>query len=259
MKILITAGGTSEKIDDVRKITNMATGRLGALTAEEFMKKSEAEIVYVCSENAVVPTGASVEVIKVESVEDLMNTLTRLLAKNTFDVVVHTMAVSDYAVRGVATLDSLSSAIAKAVYENSCLPDNLDGLSDIISAAILNDSEIMDNRRKISSDMDSLIIFMDKTPKVINSIKQMQPETILVGFKLLVGVSEDTLLHKGHELLVKNKCDFVLANDLERIHGDIHEGILIEPDRSYRRMYSKQEIANVITDRTLAKIREIRI
>ena len=29
MKIIITAGGTSEKIDDVRTITNTSTGRLG--------------------------------------------------------------------------------------------------------------------------------------------------------------------------------------------------------------------------------------
>jgi phosphopantothenoylcysteine synthetase/decarboxylase len=36
MKILITAGPTSEKIDAVRRITNRATGRLGALIAEAF-------------------------------------------------------------------------------------------------------------------------------------------------------------------------------------------------------------------------------
>ena len=36
MKILITAGGTTESIDTVRGITNFATGSLGKLTAEEF-------------------------------------------------------------------------------------------------------------------------------------------------------------------------------------------------------------------------------
>ncbi len=33
MKILITAGGTTEKIDQVRAITNHSTGRLGQALA----------------------------------------------------------------------------------------------------------------------------------------------------------------------------------------------------------------------------------
>lgn len=36
MRVLITAGGTSEKIDNVRSITNHSTGRLGCLIAEKF-------------------------------------------------------------------------------------------------------------------------------------------------------------------------------------------------------------------------------
>ena len=36
MHILITSGGTTEKIDQVRGITNFATGTLGKLLAEQF-------------------------------------------------------------------------------------------------------------------------------------------------------------------------------------------------------------------------------
>ena len=39
MKILVTAGDTYEPIDDVRKVTHMATGRLGSLIADEFAKQ----------------------------------------------------------------------------------------------------------------------------------------------------------------------------------------------------------------------------
>ena len=35
MRILITAGGTSEKIDDVRAITNHSTGSLGQAISKE--------------------------------------------------------------------------------------------------------------------------------------------------------------------------------------------------------------------------------
>ena len=36
MKIIITAGGTSERIDDVRTITNSSTGRLGFTIGSAF-------------------------------------------------------------------------------------------------------------------------------------------------------------------------------------------------------------------------------
>ena len=39
MKILITSGGTTEKIDDVRGITNHSTGYLGKEIAELFLAK----------------------------------------------------------------------------------------------------------------------------------------------------------------------------------------------------------------------------
>ena len=37
MNILITSGGTSEKIDQVRSITNHSTGQLGKMIAERFL------------------------------------------------------------------------------------------------------------------------------------------------------------------------------------------------------------------------------
>ena len=40
MRILITAGGTSEKIDSVRAITNHSTGSLGKAIAEALVTRS---------------------------------------------------------------------------------------------------------------------------------------------------------------------------------------------------------------------------
>ena len=39
MKTVITAGGTSEKIDDVRTITNSSTGRLGYAVGTAFLQQ----------------------------------------------------------------------------------------------------------------------------------------------------------------------------------------------------------------------------
>ena len=41
MNTLITSGGTSEKIDRVRSITNHSTGQLGKIIAETFLNKGD--------------------------------------------------------------------------------------------------------------------------------------------------------------------------------------------------------------------------
>ena len=39
--IIITSGPTNERLDAVMKITNMSTGALGAIVADEFLKEGE--------------------------------------------------------------------------------------------------------------------------------------------------------------------------------------------------------------------------
>ena len=58
-------------------------------------------------------------------------------------------------------------------------------------------------------------------------IRDKQPQTVLVGFKLLVNVSQEELVQVAQAALVKNRCDFVLANDLMNVHETEHEGLLI--------------------------------
>ena len=49
MNIIVTAGGTSEPIDNVRRIANTGTGRLGSLVADELAEADwTGHIFYVC-------------------------------------------------------------------------------------------------------------------------------------------------------------------------------------------------------------------
>ena len=54
MKILITSGGTTEKIDAVRGITNHSTGYLGKEIAELFLAKGH-QVTLVTTKTAVKP------------------------------------------------------------------------------------------------------------------------------------------------------------------------------------------------------------
>ena len=56
MNIVITAGGLSEYIDNVRKITNSSTGKLGLVIANTFLSNDNIDLIYyVCSKSALKP------------------------------------------------------------------------------------------------------------------------------------------------------------------------------------------------------------
>lgn len=236
MKILITAGGTSEKIDDVRTITNSSTGRLGYAVGTAFMKKYGEDIdtlYYLHGTRAAYPEFDKIQPVMIGGVMDLQRELKQILEKEKIDAVVHAMAVSDYIVNEVTTLDKIRGT------ED---PDNKQDLSG----------------NKISSNIDDLVIHMKRSPKVIGSIKKWSRESVLVGFKLLSNVPHEELIDVGYNLMKKNDCDFVLANDLKEIGRDFHKGYLIHKDKTYDIMKTNEEIAEMIADRVMAACHERR-
>jgi len=95
MNVLITAGGTSERIDDVRRITNTSTGRLGTSIAQAFFGMG-CKIHYVRGQGAVVPAIAGIDEYVIQSAKDAENTLRSIIANNKIDAIIHAMAVSDF-------------------------------------------------------------------------------------------------------------------------------------------------------------------
>ena len=109
MNIIVTAGGTSEPIDNVRRIANTGTGRLGSLVADELAEADwTGHIFYVCAKDSIRPVSKRVTCVEIQSVADLQEAVTELTEKYVIHGVVHSMAVSDYKVRSVSTIDSLS-------------------------------------------------------------------------------------------------------------------------------------------------------
>ena len=49
----------------------------------------------------------------------------------------------------------------------------------------------------------------------------------------------------------KNRCDFVLANDLKEIGGGMHKGYLVHRDGKVDSMETKEEIAEMIARRVM--------
>lgn len=241
MRILITSGGTSEKIDDVRAITNHSSGKLGKAIAESFAKE-DVVIDLITTRNAVKPEGKTIHFHLIDSTADLERTLKDLMTANTYDAVIHSMAVSDFTPESSVTLEDLESAIAK---EPADLPK---ALVDIANER---------TEKKISSDTDHLVVVLKKNPKIISLIKNLQPKTILVGFKLLVDVPMIELLNVAKASLEKNHADFILANDLAEIRDEKHHGYLINKQHKVKEAHTKTEIAELIKEEVM-KLEEVK-
>lgn len=222
--VLVTAGNTSEPIDSVRSIVNKASGKLGSIIADVFMQHG-AHILYICGKNSVQPSQPTTQTVTIDGVNDLDQAIKALSQKYTFDCIIHSMAVSDYTVKGLIPYDELSEAILQS-----------------ITPVIETKSD------KLSSDLSNPVILLEKAPKIIHKLKYLQPQALLVGFKLLVNVTENELYDAAMNLLKKNNCDFVCANDLNNINTNKHEALLINAAGQYTKLSTKQEIAYEIVN-----------
>lgn len=94
-KVLVTAGGTIEPIDDVRVLTNISSGKMGVALAEA-ATLAGAEVLLLRSKTSV----SSRLGIK-ELLFDTANSLDDLMKKYSldYDICIHTAAVSDFEVK----------------------------------------------------------------------------------------------------------------------------------------------------------------
>lgn len=220
MNILITSGGTSEKIDRVRSITNHSTGQLGKIIAETFLDKSD-QVTLVTTPKAVRPAAhPNLTIVQIENVAELLESLEPLV--HTHDVLIHAMAVSDYTPVYMTGLEAVAASSDMAEFLNKT-----------------------NSESKISSQDDVQVLFLKQTPKIISLVKKWNPNIRLIGFKLLVDVSDEELLKTARASLIKNQAEIIVANDLTEISNQEHKAYLVGND-TVTQAQSKEEIAQLL-------------
>jgi phosphopantothenoylcysteine synthetase/decarboxylase len=196
-KIMVTSGGTREYIDDVRVVTNISTGALGAKIAEELYSRG-AEVFYVHGKQSCEPflvvTGidgtARLSSHEFVTVKDLMETMEALIKGFKIDTVIHSAAVSDFTFKNTKSV-KLSSGSKEAFIEFL--------------------------RKTIRT-----------TPKIIKQIRKWNPEITLVGFKFTVGMNYTSMFETACKALKANKADLIVANDKSDMkHLGMHRAYLI--------------------------------
>lgn len=226
MKILVTSGGTSEAIDSVRSITNHSTGRLGKIITETLLAAGH-EVCLITTKRALKPEAhPNLSIREIDNTNDLLVVMQELVKE--YQVLIHSMAVSDYT------------------------PVYMTGLEEVQASSNLEEFLNKQNHQtKISSTDEVQVLFLKKTPKIISLIKKWNPAIHLIGFKLLVDVSEDYLIEIARQSLIKNQADLIIANDLTHISANRHRAIFVENDH-LQTVQTKEEIANLLLEKIQA-------
>jgi phosphopantothenate-cysteine ligase len=221
-KILVTAGGTIEPIDSVRSITNISSGILGKLISDEFAKGENNDVFHLASKKVVLPEmKKNIKIISsISDAESLRTEIRKVCKENKIDIIIHSAAVSDYRVK-------------KILYDGR---------------------EIKVKDKKISSAFKNPVIVLEKTPKIIKELRELSPDAIIIGFKLLTDASIEELKKAAVGLLEKNVLNFVLANDSKNLSLSKHRGYLFSRNGNYTEFTGKDKIARGIVEISLAAL-----
>jgi len=247
--IIITAGPTNERIDAVMQITNMSTGALGATIAREFLENHDEEIqnLYYFSPKLArkpIVDSEKLHCIAIQTAEDLLKELRNLLTSEKIDIMIHSAAVGDYKGEYCITAPMLAQEIADYASKHRDL--SYEELANHFVEIIRNPQNVVSDEHKISSYERDLIVKLGLTPKVIQEIKKVSPETHLIGFKLLDGVSHEELIEVAQKLRTKNQADYIIANDLSTIGNGKHLAYFVGEEGVEYTCENKNEIAKTL-------------
>lgn len=248
--IAITAGGTEEAIDGIRKVTNTSSGSLGWHCLEavlSYMHKhnnSDFIVHYIKAPKAVTKKlskqdEAFVNFVDVTNTQSVYDCVNKLMDEVDIDVFIHAMAISDFSYSYSASIGNLAEELFQNIKENKNIS------KEKIEAILSNPKCRHEADEKISSSKE-IVMGFKTTPKVISLIKKKNPATFLVGFKLVKHNKDNNLIKEAEKLRLTNDCDAVFANESSQLSEKNHAGILLYNNEVVARPIGKKQIAETI-------------
>lgn len=228
--ILITAGPTNEYIDEVMKITNMSTGRLGIELTRNYLNDG-ANVTLIATRSVFrsglfekynLANNTKLKGIQIETTEDMYNAL-KNESKNKYDLVIHSSAVGDYKPEFSFLLEDLADELATAIYNGKTTKEEILNILTNPNCKVNDDT-------KISSYEPNLTVKLTLTTKLISHLREWYEDATLVGFKLLENVPKEHLMEIAKKLCIKNNMDYIIANDLHDLRQGHHLSFLVNKE-----------------------------
>jgi phosphopantothenoylcysteine decarboxylase/phosphopantothenate--cysteine ligase len=127
----------------------------------------------------------------------------------------------------------------------------------IMAAAI---SDYIPSKKKIKSSKTNLSISLKKAPKIINEIKKIQKNILLVGFKAETNVTNTQLIKSAKKKLKESSSDIIIANDIGtsryKKNSQNNQIIIVDSKKNIISGWMKKEkIAKIIRKQIESKLK----
>jgi phosphopantothenoylcysteine synthetase/decarboxylase len=172
MRVVITAGPSSEPIDEVRLITNRSTGELGLILAQAFWQSDHEVSLFLGRLSQFRHPQATY----FDRNEDLQRMLGQINESKSVNVLLHAAALADFQVTTVRA-----------------------------------GNQVVD-LRKIGSEHQTLSLDLAPKQKVIAGLRDLFPNALIVGWKLELEGSRDDLVREATLQVKKNRTDACVIN-----------------------------------------------
>ncbi|MFB5604115.1 MAG: bifunctional phosphopantothenoylcysteine decarboxylase/phosphopantothenate--cysteine ligase CoaBC [Candidatus Nitrosomaritimum aestuariumsis] len=120
----------------------------------------------------------------------------------------------------------------------------------IMAAAAADYTPENPSRKKIKSTQKKIKISLKKAPKIIDQVKKIQKNVLLIGFKAEANISKTDLVKAAQRKLKESNADMIIANDIgSKYQKNINknEVLVIDPGKVRSSGWkNKEKIANFI-------------
>jgi len=251
--ILITAGPTNEYIDEVMKITNMSTGRLGIELTKNYLDNGD-NVTLIATRSVFrsglferynLASNENLKSIPVETTDDMYNAL-KNESNNSYDLVIHSSAVGDYKPEFSFRMEDMADELALAIHEGNVTREEILNILTNPNCKVNDDT-------KISSYEPNLTVKLTLTTKLISNLRKWYKDATLVGFKLLENVPKEHLMEVAKNLCIKNKMDYIIANDLHDLRQGKHLSFLVNEEGYQNKEFHSPEDIYAVTKKLIKK------
>lgn len=180
MRCIVTAGPTYEPLDQVRRLTNHSTGRLGS-ELTNYLAQSGHEVTLLIGQQATWRGEREAARVETFTTTDNLRLRLRALADEGWDAVLHAAAVSDF---------TFGKAFAR---------DDRGALHEVQSG-------------KLSTRGDRLLVELVPTAKIISELRGWFPRATIVGWKYEVDGLREEVIEKASRQIFENQTDACVAN-----------------------------------------------
>jgi phosphopantothenoylcysteine synthetase/decarboxylase len=181
MNCIVTAGPTYEPLDEVRRLTNFSTGRLGTELANFLVARGH-KVVLLIGEMATFPGERKAHKVELFSTAADLQEKFRLLSGKKADAIFHAAAVGDFSFG--------------RVFE----PNEAGKLSEIKGV------------KKFSTRQGKLLAELVPTPKVIAGLRGLFPHALIAGWKFEADGKRTDVIAAGRKQLADCSTDLCVVN-----------------------------------------------